>query len=177
MEDELTFQSAFDIFLAITTIVITVMYIWQSGCLCVWPLLIVPFALLWIHVVGNYMQEQEIGASLVRGSLHNIGVASCTMTLPLFCVLWLASRRGAMLLRKTAVELYSKLLLVVWALTTLAGIAYEIYTITYDREEAIKMGYSGKIDWWDIAAFALGFVLMCINYLALHPVVMRRACR
>ncbi len=141
------------------------------------PYFIAPMILLAVHVYGNTVQELELGPEWIRNHLHNTGVAG----LSLIFALGFALRD-----MKPDEQLSQNELCINWAryamnqswyywlLASAFGVTQEIVTVAIWGEHAKAMGYSGKVDWFDLSAYAIGVIVVTANHLLLKPRVLTR---
>lgn len=143
----------------------------------VMPYLVVPTLLMWTHVGGSALQDNNIGPEWAQNHLHNLGAPASMM---LFGVLGI---RGAIdkYIRKTGASLSQATARVLmlgivrgWTLGVIICIGIEIFMVTVVRDQTVQQGYSGAADWLDIAAYLIGEVLILINYFRLAPKVLRQ---
>lgn len=175
----MTARSVLDVILAMITMHIVIKHAKWFNYLVAWPVMVVPFVLMWVHVVGHYMQNQHIGSSLMQGSLHNIGVASYLLALASVAAREITQRQKK---ANTSVEHqvyaissnFSKMIVALWTLGVAGGIAQEVINVTLRREVAIRQGYSGELDWMDIAAFCLGLIIIVINHFVFKAKVLNK---
>jgi hypothetical protein len=137
--------------------------------------LIVPVILIWVHVVGNALQENNIGPEFVRGHLHDIGVAAMWCMLGLMYLLRIPIS-GALNYQSTITTVNSvlKFTIPLHGVTTILCIGYKVSQVTLFRKEYIAKGYSGMLDVVDVAALILGFLIMVVNHFALSGSVRRQ---
>ncbi|WP_028777558.1 hypothetical protein [Shimazuella kribbensis] len=136
--------------------------------------LIVPVILIWVHLVGNALQENNIGPEFLQGHLHDLGVAAmwCMVVLRYF----VHPSTTIPYYQKAVATANSVLKLTVplHGVTTLLCIGYKVSQVTVFREEHIAKGYSGMLDVADIAALCVGFLVMVVNHYLLRGSVRRQ---
>lgn len=173
----MTAQSAIDIAIAALTMFMIISHIYQYHIKQVGIILIMPLSLMWVHVVGNYMQEQHWGPIWMQNHLHNLGVSSTVLVLATYVTLWVMYKRRAQWGPKViyvAAQAFANGVLASWIIGTLICVAYEVLNVTIWRADAIKQGYSGRMDWPDMIAYAIGLGLMILNHIKIRPVVLAR---
>lgn len=52
-----------------------------------------------------------------------------------------------------------------WLAASVFGVLQEIVTVTIWGEESRRAGYSGELDWFDMSAYAIGAIIVTLNYL------------
>lgn len=175
----LTTTTMIDISLALLNSVVLYLNVLRANK---WVLvyLITPVALMWVHVVGNAMQEQGVGPLWARNHLHNLGVASCLMMVGLWFLPYMMRKYMYASYRVQRMKQTDSVMtgvLLGWTLGTVVCAGYEILMITVWREKTLAEGYSGSLDWLDISAYAIAEAIMIINYLRVRPWVQGRVRR
>lgn len=125
--------------------------------------LIVPAVLVWVHVVGNLLQETGTGPEWVQNHLHDLGVATFA----------LAHGHTYMTLRGRRMLNFGydphMARMIVWfvpvahGVGTLLCVLYKVGQVTIWRERTIAQGYSGEFDFGDVTAFLIGFAIVMAN--------------
>ncbi len=141
------------------------------------PYLTVPILLMWVHVAGSALQDNNIGPEWAQNHLHNLGAPASAMLFGLIgtqgSINSYIKRTGASIYRATTRAL---MLGVVkgWTLGVIACIGIEILMVTAMHDDTVRQGYSGATDWIDISAYLIGEALIIINYLRVAPKVLRK---
>ena len=127
---------------------------------------ILPMILLCTHVYGNTVQELELGPEWIRNHLHNAGVAGMSLTVGL-CFNLRDMKRDPRLGCDTPQIMKSTMnqTLYYWLAASAFGILQEIATVAIWGEESRRAGYSGKLDWFDMSAYAIGATIVTLNHL------------
>mgnify|MGYP001310674928 CR=1 FL=1 len=133
-----------------------------------WKFFLVPCTLLWIHTIGNTLQELQLGPKWVQNHLHNLGVANltigCAIVHAIIKVRWNPNYE-----KSYKLEVYLPWCTIWYHLAgTAICILEELRQITIAREEYIARGYSGNLDIGDMIAYGLGFIIMLINHFSLR---------
>ncbi len=172
----MTAQTQQDIALATFNTIILCLYLAIFSRRIV-PYLITPATLMWIHVIGNAMQEQNTGPEWARNHLHNLGVASCCMMagsvlIPIarYRFRYATYVQTCMAVAKGALTG----LFLGWSIGVVVCCIYEVLMVTSWRTQSLAQGYSGRLDWPDISAYFIGEALMLINFLVVMPRVLRK---
>ena len=136
---------------------------------------IVPIALSALHLVGNEMQEREIGPEWIQDHLHNAGIAagSCSAV-----AIYLLARGQFKeewkpgdnpLLAPMTIAFIPR-----WhGAVTLFLILLEVVQVVVNRDSMMARGYSGAVDVGDIVAYLIGFAVIVANHAALRRSVLR----
>ena len=61
-----------------------------------------------------------------------------------------------------------------WSATVMLCIGFEVSMVTIWRTTSMLNGYSGRLDYGDIAAYLVGWLLMVMNYVVVRPWMLRR---
>jgi hypothetical protein len=134
---------------------------------------VLPVTLLGVHVYGNTVQELELGPEWIRNHLHNTGVAGLSLIVALFFVLLEWKKRynhfESGLRRVRVAQSAMNHVLYYWTFSTVFGVGQEIVAVTIWGESSKAAGYSGKLDWFDLSAYAIGMLIVTLNYLRLKP--------
>ncbi|HKX23706.1 MAG TPA: hypothetical protein VJM46_00565 [Candidatus Saccharimonadales bacterium] len=173
----MTTQTTIDIALAILNSVVLGMNVSRANKLVI-VYLIPPVVLMWVHVVGNAMQEQSVGPLWARNHLHNLGVASCMMLVGLWLVPYIMRRNAGLSWSAWRIKQAGAVMTGVfagWTLGTIVCGGYEVLMITIWREQTLAEGYSGSLDWIDMSAYAIAEAIMIINFLRVRPWVLKKA--
>ena len=136
--------------------------------------LIVPSMLIWVHVIGNGLQETEHGPKWVQDHLHDLGVATFALS---HVVTYLIVRGKNPFLSGYDAALPAivmRFTVGAHAVGTLVCVAYKISQITLFREQTIAEGYSGQLDLGDTSMFLLGFLVVLVNHFAMRKQVLRK---
>lgn len=136
---------------------------------------LVPVGLVWVHVLGEHMQDNNIGPEWVQNHLHNAGSPGRLLgyvgLVLLFTSPTLASRNYA---RFRVVDLTMKAVVVLWGLGTLGCVVFEIKEVLFFKERLIADGYSGELDLGDMLAYGIGLSLVLLNYFFMRPIILRK---
>lgn len=173
----MTAQSAIDIVVAAFAMFVIISHIYQYSIKRVGIILIMPLSLMWVHVVGNYMQEQHWGPIWMQNHLHNLGVSSAVLASAAGMTFWATRKYPAQWGPKeiyVAARAFTGGVLMSWILGTIMCVTYEVLNVTIWRADAIKQGYSGRMDWPDMIAYAIGLGLMILNHIKIRPVALAR---
>lgn len=127
---------------------------------------ILPMILLCAHVYGNTVQELELGPEWIRNHLHNAGVAGMSLTVGL-CFNLRDMKRDRRLGYDTSqiMKITMSQTLYFWLAASVFGVLQEIVTVAIWGEESRRAGYSGELDWFDMSAYAIGAIIVTLNYL------------
>lgn len=128
---------------------------------------VVPGLLTWLHVAGEFMQQESIGPAWVQQHLHNTGAAGYLYPATASLVLTLAGRQyhpGSQRERKALATAFIKVVPIVWGCAVALFITIEIYDVSARGEELRAAGYSGNLDIGDLAAYLSGLAIILANY-------------
>lgn len=137
--------------------------------------MIVPVLLIWVHVIGNGMQETDNGPEWAQNHLHDLGVATfALMQMQIYFGL-----RHRMSLYSPGYDADLPMMVMRFVIGshlvgTLMCIGYKISQVTVFHEDTLAKGYSGQLDFGDISMFVLGFLIIVANHFALRGQVLRK---
>lgn len=136
---------------------------------------VIPVVLLCVHVYGNTVQELELGPAWVRNHLHNVGVASLSLTWGSCLILRDIKRKRLAGYDKPHIIRHSlSTSFCYWLLLATLGAIQEVLTVVIWGENARAAGYSGEIDWFDLSAYAIGSAIITLNYLWFKPRILAK---
>jgi hypothetical protein len=139
-----------------------------------------PIALMWVHVAGSLLQDNNHGPEWVQNHMHNLGAAAMFMMFGLLRLNKMSDRY----MRKTGRSSHyanTKAIMVCvlqgWTVGVIVGCGIEVLMITALRDSTIQQGYSGALDWFDISAYLVSEALIVLNYYKIAPKVLRETAR
>lgn len=151
--------------------------------------LLVPLVLVWIHALGTYMQEFEIGPKWMQYHLSSFGDSTRLMPIVMGILIFKADLSISQWHVPPLPAVWITNNMLKWALpanitSTIAGVVMEIAQVTVLREIYIAIreiyiarGYSGSLDYGDILALLLGGIVVMISHFAFQGSVNRKKTR
>lgn len=135
---------------------------------------VLPLTLLGVHVYGNTVQELGLGPEWIRNHLHNMGVAGISIIGALFALLTMRTQRGYTRSHIETARYAMNMVLCYWLISSGVGVGIEILTVTIWGANVEAAGYSGKLDWFDLSAYAVGAIIVIANYAWLKPRILTK---
>lgn len=145
------------------------------GHIHLWRYFLVPAGLVWVHALGEYMQDNNLGPEWAQNHLHNIGSPGRLLGYIGLAFIFASvpgKNKNQFTLR--AVELVMRATIIAWSLGVVGCVLFEIKEVLFFKERLIADGYSGELDVGDLLAYGVGLALVLPNHFFMQPIVLRK---